>query len=137
MPCLKKFKNELDSLNLKNLVLEPTTRSIHILDLVIINKYSNLVGDLIIEPDIDLSDHKLIHFKLSIPRKARRKIVFSYRKKDQFDPTKFIDTGTSEFESKLRLPCICNPDNLQASLLCLQCYSRVAYSRKELHGRES
>ena len=96
-----KFVNELDYVNMCNLVLEPTARGIHIIDLIIAKKESSLVSEISVEPQTDLSDHKLIQFNINIPRKRRVKSEFYCRRKRDFDPTDFIDQGLDEFNFRL------------------------------------
>ena len=119
----KKFRTELDYLNMVNFVTEPTTRNTHILDLIISNKENNLVKDVIVEPDIDISDHKLIHFKLNVPRQQRSKIDLVFRSKRNFIASDFIDDGVTEFNCRVHLPCICNNGIMQSISHCLNCYT--------------
>ena len=83
-----KFLSEHDFVNMTwfhgCMVSEPTTSYTHILDLIISHKESYLVRDVIVEIETDISHHKLIQFKLNIPREVRRITRFSYRKKDNF-----------------------------------------------------
>ena len=86
----KKFKQDLDIFNMSNVVTEPTSRGSHILDFIITSNTTDLVKRVEIEPNVDLSDHKLITFYLDVPRKQRTKTEFSFRSKRSFNASEFM-----------------------------------------------
>ena len=103
----RKFIQEIDLINLVNNVHEPTVDSGHILDLILTRNDSDAVHNLEVEPECSISDHRLIFFKIKIPRKENIRKNITCRNKTGFNPENYIDNCVKSFEAKLASTCNC------------------------------
>ena len=94
---VNEFRELLESHDLENCVNDPTTKSNHLIDLVIQNKDRNIVSELEVEPDCTISPvHKLISFNVKVWRSTVAKKLITYRNKTNFNAEKFIDGSITE-----------------------------------------
>ena len=91
------FKELLDTFNLINGVLSPTSVSGHIIDLVIYGNNSNLVSDIEVEPEFEYCKvHKLITFNVDMNKSKVLKVWITYRDKKNFDAVEFIEKSVQD-----------------------------------------
>ena len=88
----REFISMIDMHHFSNIVNQVTSRSDHMLDLVLCDSTSGKVQHLEVEPDFSISPcHKLITFDVNVWRdvKAKKTIVFRY--KGKFDSKILVD----------------------------------------------
>ena len=88
----KELKEVFEMFNLVNRVLVPTSVGGHTLDLAICGRDSNLIRNLEVEPDFEISKtHKLVTFDVNINCNRTMKKWITYREKENFDAKNFIE----------------------------------------------
>ena len=132
------FVELLEAHSLVNSAINPTTKSEHIIDLIIHHKDHKLIKNVEVEPDCTISPfHRLITYRVDVSRSdvLRKKIIC--RDKTGFDAEKIIDDSTVKIRSE-DVRCKCTPNILSGNHnLCVNCYVRkskevfsVNYSEK-------
>ena len=119
----KNFNNILETLNLVNKVHTPTSRSNHILDLVITNDVTNLASSVTSEKIGNLV-HSLVKFNVNILRIQNVYKTISYRCKRDFIPDEYIKSCYIELMQSTEDLCVCD-DGSQDGLLkkdCVNCF---------------
>lgn len=89
----------IESHNLENIVCQHTSRSGHILDLIIGEKENNQIGRIEVEPDHTLSYfHKLVTFELRTNEHSEifNRIIF--RDKKKLDPYVLIENSIKDIK---------------------------------------
>ena len=111
--------------SLVNSVINPATKSEHIIDIVMHHKDHKLIKDVKVEPDCTISPfHRLITYCVNVRRSDvwMKKIIC--RDKTRFDAEKFIEDSTVKIRSK-NVRCECTPNILNGSHNhCVNCYVR-------------
>ena len=124
----KEFMEVMDMYNLTNSVLAPTSIGGHTLDLVIHCSDSNLISNVEVEPDFEISKtHNLVTFSVDINKSRVLRKWITYRDKENFDVVNFIDEGILEMVDT-NMQC---EHNLNET--CASCYS-IRF--KESFGRK-
>lgn len=116
------FIELIESLNLENIVCQHTSRSGHILDLIIGEKENNQIGRIEVEPDHTLSYfHKLVTFELRTNEHSEifNRIIF--RDKKKLDPYVLIENSIKDIKKRVN-ECRCN---LNIGGDCLNCFTQL------------
>lgn len=123
------FKEVIDSHNLENRVLEPTSRSNHILDLIICDKDLGLISGIEIEPDFTLSYyHKLILFDLCIKKSGEISNKIIFRDKKNLDPCELIEKCMLTMSEKNAEVCKCYSEggaHSEENRKCVNCFTQM------------
>ena len=116
----KELKEVFEIFNLINNVSVSTSVGGHTLDLVISGRDSNLIRNLEVEPDFEISKtHKLITFDVNINCTRALKKWITYREKRNFDAENFIEVSVAD------MSC----ENIQCEHMvdgtCVGCYTKT------------
>ena len=109
------FVELLEAHSLVNSVINPTTKSEHIIDLVIHHKDHKLIKNVEVEPDCTISPfHRLITYCIDVRRSdvLRKKIIC--KDKTGFDAEKFIEDSIVKIRSE-DVRCECTPNILSGN----------------------
>ena len=128
---VKEFKELIETHNISNGVLTPTSRSEHILDLIL--SQNNVVSNIEVEPEFTFSYfHRLVTFEINITRDndLHKKIMF--RRKEELNPERLIRDGISKM--LIDGICDCNDNyTISCKVKCVNCYTtayRNAFNAK-------
>ena len=119
----KKTKEIIDRYNYKNVVEQYTSRSNHVLDVILCENDDVEVSDIQVDPDFSLSYyHKLITFKIKVSKTVATKKVIVFRSKRSFEVDNFIEDSILTFELEKNLMCTCHRDRMgDESLVKFDC----------------
>ena len=124
----KRFLEVIENFNYKNVVCEPTSRSGHILDLVMCDESDNSLVEVSVEPDYMAQNfHKMVNFK--IKTNTENKIVkkISFRRKNSYDENILIENVLQNIEMRKLLNCQCQRDNHEDNLTYNDCVHCLTY----------
>ena len=121
------FTDILDVNDLTNSVTTPTSRSDHILDLVIHLKDTEFVTNCSVEPECSISPfHKLVKFDLLLKKSGTMNKLIKYRNKSEFDANKLIRDCVSDINDMI-VVCDCQTDKVhETGTECVSCYSKLS-----------
>lgn len=121
---INEFKELIESYNLTNGVPDPTSRSDHILDLLLYDK-SEIVTNIEIEDDFTISYfHKLIKFELNIVKCVDLRKDIIIRDKKKFNAQLLIDYSSHDFLN-FNFECECQKSDVENELnVCIDCYTQ-------------
>ena len=123
------FKETIDSHNLENKVLEPTSRSNHVLDLIICDKDFGLIREIEVEPDFAISYyHKLVLFNLCIEKSGEISNKITFREKKNLNPQELIGQSMQTMIRKNAEVCKCYSDeevHSEENRKCVNCYTQM------------
>ena len=113
----------IDRYNLRNIIEQKTSRSDHVLDVVLCENDDVDLSDIQVDSDFSLSYyHKLITFKIKVnkTKNIKKKIIF--RRKRFFEDNSFIEDSMLLFEMKKNLLCSCHCQRMsEESVLKFDC----------------
>ena len=122
------FKEVLETFNMTNGVLSPTSISGHIIDLVIYCSDSNFVSDIEVEPDFGYCKvHRLVTFAINMNRSKIIKKWITYRDKKNFDVAEFIEESMMDMSESI-VQC-----EHKSNEICVNCYTvqfKRSFTRK-------
>ena len=123
------FKEIIDSHNLENKVLESTSRSKHILDLIICDKDFGQISEIEVEPDFTLSYyHKLILFDLCVEKSGEISNKIIFREKKNLNPHELIEQGMQTMIGKNAEVCTCHSESgvhSEENRKCVNCFTQI------------
>ena len=124
---VNKFKDILDNHELINNVNAPTSKSNHIIDLIIHNKSKKITKKIEIEPECTISPvHKLITFEIDIKKSAAIRKKITYRNRKNFNAENFINECINDV-SKMTIKCECKKSQeKQEEQRCVSCYTAIS-----------
>lgn len=113
----------LESFHYVNKVNAVTSRSGHMLDLVLCDAMDGCVTQLDIEPDFTVSPyHKLINYAVNVFRNVKIKKTISFRLKSNYDPQVLLDNVLDKLIVGAQKTCPhsdCNGVSMASCLVCL------------------
>ena len=123
-PITNEFKELIESYDLINGVPESTSRSGHILDLILFNNCET-ISNLEIDEDFDYSYfHKLIKFELNIRKNEDLRKEITFKDKRGFNPQLLIEQSIRSLESN-DTPCECPKTGTETEFSkCIECYTQ-------------
>ena len=125
----KRFLEVVGNFNYKNVVCESTSRSGHILDLVICDESDDDLVEVHVEPDYMAQNfHKMVNVKIKTNKENKIIKKISFRRKHSFDEDILIENGLQNIEIRKLLNCQCQSDNHKERLTyngCVHCLTLI------------
>ena len=115
------FSELLDSYQLQNGVMAPTSVSGHVLDLVIFDSVHNLIENIKVDEVCTISPvHRYVSFEIPVEISKRQTVQIRYRNKRSLNSDLFIENSITEVNTLSNADCIHGHEKMDE---CTHCYT--------------
>ena len=124
LPKVKNFCDLLETYNIINKVTQPTSRSDHVIDLVLSDKDFGKINRVVVDPDCDLSFyHRMVSFDIDLDCEVAVTTSCMKRNKENLDSFELINACVTKMDNNEN-HCRCQNYELNSEN-CVNCYTNM------------